>query len=189
MSHTTYIVFVNAAPRAGKRGSATSGNSSGLADIWDTDAAQTTCSPNMTVTINKTGVDTIGSTLIFIDVSSCGPQPCFDSGPGYAGATGAQTQNPGNVTGVSITPTTSAGACFASMAVDAHTITGILTPALFLSSVATRTGNVEDADFPDDENNGYAVVYYSTAGKITLVWQESDILNNWANGITCYKGQ
>ena len=172
-----------------KRGAAQFGNSSGFADIWDTDAATTTCSPNMTVNINKTGVDTIGSTLIFIDVGNCGPQPCFDSGPGYASATGQQTSGPANVTGASATPTTSTGACFSSMAVDAHTITGILAPALFLSSVATKTGSVEDADFPDDENNGYAVIYNPGAAKFTLVWQESDILNNWANGITCYKGQ
>jgi hypothetical protein len=165
-----------------KRGAAVE-EVSGLADIWDTDAAPTTCSSTMTVTIHKTGTDTIGSTLIFIDVSDCGPQPCFDSGPGYATGVGVQTQAQGTVVGASITPTTATGACFASMAVDANSITGV-SPGLFLSS----TANPEPPDFQDDENNGYAVIYNPGTSGFTFTWNETSEVNGWANGITCYKG-
>jgi len=165
-----------------KRG-AVSMNYSGLADIWDTDAAPTTCSPNMTVTIQKTGTDTIGSTLIFIDVSNCGPQPCFDSGPGYVNQGGTQSVG-GLVAGQPITPTTPTGACFASMAVDANSIIGVSPPALFLAS----TANPEPPDFQDDENNGYAVIYNPGTGGFTWTWQENGPVTSWASGTTCYKG-
>ena len=171
-----------------KRG-AVSGGASGFADIWDTDMAATTCSPNMTVTISKSGVDTIGSTLIFIDVSNCGPQPCFDTEVGFANLTGDQTSPATNVPAASAKPTTATGACFAAMGVDSNSIIGVSSgltgaPALFLSS----TANPEPLDFQDDENNGYAVVYNPGTGGFTLSWVENGVLNGWANAITCYKG-
>ena len=165
-----------------KRGAATY-NYSGLADIWDTDAGLTTCSPSMTVTINKTGTDITGSTLIFIDVSDCGAQPCFDSAPGYASAGGVQTTGT-TVASASITPTTATGACFSSMAVDAYSLSGV-SPGLFLSS----TADPEPADFQDDENNGYAVIYNPGTAGFTLTWQNlGGPAQGWASGITCYKG-
>jgi len=164
-----------------KRGAA-SINYSGLADIWDTDAKPTKCSADMTVTINKTGTDITGSTLIFIDVSDCAAQPCFDSVPGYASAGGVQS-TAGDVVGASITPTTANGACFSSMAVDANSLVGA-SPGLFLAS----TADPEPADFQDDENNGYAVVYNPGTRGFTFTWQESGgPVQGWANGIACYK--
>ena len=165
-----------------KRGAA-SADYSGMADIWDTDAGPTTCDPSMTVTINKDGTDIIGSTLIFIDVSNCAAQPCFDAEAGYASAGGVQTWG-STLEGASITPTTATGACFASLAVDANSIIGV-SPGLFLAS----TADPEPRDFQDDENNGYAVIYNPGPVRFTLTWQEQgDPAQGWANGIACYKG-
>jgi hypothetical protein len=133
--------------------------------------------PNLTM---NNGPDTAGSTALLFDITGAASSP-FDS---TAMATGNQSTF-GDVTAVSITPITPDGLVISSIGVDSNTIVG-LSPGNFLSSVTTPEAG--SGGWPDDENNGWALAYNSTAGELTFVWNTTGgPVNNWASVAAAFK--
>ena len=129
--------------------------------------------------LTASGTDYSGSTALFFDIVGASSSP-FDSTAGWQKASGEQTGS-GNVTAVSIAPSTPGGLVISSIGVASNTLTGVA-PGNFLSSVT----NPEVSPWPNDENNGWAVNYGS--GAISFVWNSmGGPVYHWASVAAAFK--
>jgi hypothetical protein len=138
-------------------------------------AANASTSPNLssiklTLSNGSSGGKTFQSFLVLYDVAGAATSP-YDTG---ATANGQQTSN-GDLTTVSITPSTSNGLVFGQVEVGFQTINGLVGPGYILDSVV----NTQDDDNPGgpgtqnsslDEDNGYGHVYNENAKGLTFEW-------------------
>jgi hypothetical protein len=138
-------------------------------------AANASTSPNLssiklTLSNGSSGGETFQSFLVLYDVVGAATAP-YDTG---ATANGQQTAN-GDLTTVSITPSTSHGLVFGQVEVGFQTINGLVGPGYILDSVV----NTQDDDNPGgpgtqnsslDEDNGYGHVYNENAKGLTFEW-------------------
>ncbi len=129
-------------------------------------------------TFTTSNTDSSGSTAILFDVSGAAALP-YDT---MAELSGNQTSD-GNVTAVSISPSTANGLVITTIGVDSNSIAGVA-PGNFLSSIV----NPEAGENPVDENNGWALWYNTTAGDGTFVWNTlGGPLFNWSSVAMAFK--
>lgn len=148
---------------------------SGDSQMFHADSA--TCTTTMTVTVNTTGTDISGSTLQLFDIVGAAASP-FDSTAGRASLSGSQAAA-GNFSGCTINPTTPNGMVISSLGVANNTINAVSGGgALFLSSVTTP----ETSPWPNDENNGWAIIKNASATSTTFTWTSTGGgAGNWAS--------
>jgi hypothetical protein len=132
-------------------------------------------------TITTTNTDSAGSTAVMFDVIGAATSP-YDL---LEEASGSQS-SAGNVTAVTISPSTANGLVITTIGVDSNTINGLATgtPGNFLSAIPTpMTG-----ENPVDENNGWALWYNPSAAAGTFVWTtEGGAVNGWASVAVAFK--
>jgi hypothetical protein len=132
-------------------------------------------------TITTSNTDSAGSTAVLFDVTGASTSP-YDL---LAEASGGQN-SPGDVTAVTISPSTSDGLVITAIGVDSNTINGLApgSPGNFLSAIPTpMTG-----ENPVDENNGWALWYNSSATSGTFVWTtEGGPVSGWASMAVAFK--
>jgi hypothetical protein len=146
-------------------------------------AANANTNPNLSnikLTISPT--TTFQCFLVLYDISGAAGSP-YDTA---ATANGLQTQN-GNLSTVSITPSTPNGLVFSEVAVDYQTINGLVGATYILDSVV----NTQADDNPGgpgtqnsslDEDNGYGHVYNSNTSQLTFVWTYNYSLSGGSGG-------
>jgi len=146
-------------------------------------AASATTSTNMSgPTLSVSGCDGASHNAMVFDVSGAAASP-FDAAAGVPTASGDQT-NAGNVTTVTITPSTANGLVFTQTGVNSHTLVSV-TPGNFLSSE-----NVPDiATGAVDNNNGWAINYNTSTSSETFVYgTKSGQLDPWASIAVAFQG-
>ena len=137
----------------------------GVGQIWY--AANPTASAIQTQTLTPRNAYADGafhSTAFFYDITGAATAP-FDV---FASTVGLQNES-GNLTTVSITPTTPNGLVLAIAPINAHTISGLANPATYL----TDAGVASDSDGGDTtwaEANGWGHVYNTSTSPLTFVW-------------------
>jgi hypothetical protein len=157
-------------------GSAVAFGSSGDAQIFHAD--NVTCSSNLQLRITTTGPNTSGgSELVLYDISGAAASP-FDM---QVPATGNQT-SPGDVSTVSVTPSTPNGLVIAMLTVESNTITGV-SPGLFDSGTTLPAIGIS----PLDQNGGLAHNYNTDTSLELFVWTTSGPVANWASIAVAFK--
>jgi hypothetical protein len=132
-------------------------------------------------TFTTTGTDISGSTATLLDVSGAATSP-YDSVAGFASASATQNSS-GNVTAVTISPSTANGLVVTTIGVDSNTINGV-SPGNFLSAVPTPVVSPNVVD----QNNGWAVWYNPSPGSATFVWTtQGGAVANWASIAVAFK--
>jgi hypothetical protein len=145
-------------------------------------AANASTSPNLsgvtlTLSNGSSGGQTFQSFLVLYDVAGAATSP-YDTG---ATANGQQTSN-GDLTTVSITPSTSNGLVFGEVSIAFQTINGLVGPGYILDSVV----NTQDDDNPGgpgtqnsslEEDNGYGHVYNANTDELTFEWTYNSSLS------------
>jgi hypothetical protein len=164
-------------------------NNNGSGDLQIFYAASATPGTANQITLNTTGAESSGSTLVLFDVAGAASSP-FDASAGRQNLTGNQPVNkPGSITGPTITPSTPNGLCLASIGVNGPgggqiTYVNGVSPGNFLSS----TNNTETTPWPNDQNNGWAD--YFNPDKTPIVWTWSNMgagQDDWASLAACFE--
>jgi hypothetical protein len=157
----------------------------GVGQIWY--AANPAASATQTQTFtasNSYAGGAFHSTAFFYDIAGAATAP-FDV---FASTTGIQNV-PGNLTTVSITPTTANGLVLAIAPINAHTISGLANSSIY----HTDAGTASDSDGGDTtwaEANGWGHVYNSNTATLTFVWttqNSSDGVQEWEAGAAAFK--
>jgi hypothetical protein len=153
--------------------------SSGDAQIFHADNA--TCSSNLQLQISTTGANTSGgSELVLYDISGAAASP-FDA----LGTLTGNQNSAGNVTTVSVTPSTANGLVIAMLTVESNTITGV-SPGLFDAATTLPAIGIS----PLDQNGGLAHNYNAAPGPELFVWPASGgAVANWASIAVAFKAQ
>src|SRR5260370_9459832 len=112
--------------------------------------------------LSSTGSDISGSTAVLFDVSGAAASP-YDGTAGMAKSSGVQNSG-GNVTAVTISPSTANGLVISTLGVDSNTINDV-SPGNFLSAVPAPVASPN----PVDQNNGWALWYNSSSVTGTFV--------------------
>ena len=128
-------------------------------------AANARTSQTLKLTINLAGTNSAGygDTFMTYDVTGAAASP-FDTSAAVAG-----NNSSGNITGVSITPSTANGLVLTAIGVAADTVVSVTSSpsgALFSATIAGG----ETVPAHDDENNGWAGYYNSTTNQVTFTW-------------------
>ena len=155
-------------------------------DLWYTPSATTSDTmTGPTITIRNATSASYPSNLFLYDIVGAAPAP-FDV---FAKTSGTQLVA-GNLTTVSITPTTSNGLVIGSVMIDSHTLKGLAMPPTYLADMAVpldKDGNLDTFA----ETNGYGHVNNATANTpYTFIW--TTIFNNagvgtWAASAAAFK--
>jgi hypothetical protein len=145
-------------------------------------AAGASTSSTMTgPTLTTTGSDISGSTAVLLDVSGAAASP-YDATAGLAKASGVQN-SAGNVTAVTISPSSANGLVISTLGVDSNTINGV-SPGNFLSAVPAPVASPN----PVDQNNGWALWYNASPGAGTFVWTtQGGQVNDWSSIAAAFK--
>jgi len=144
-------------------------------------AGASTSSTMMGPTFTTTGSDISGSTAVLLDVSGAATSP-YDATAGLAKASGVQN-SAGNVTAVTISPSTANGLVISTLGVDSNTVNGV-SPGNFLSAVPTPVASPN----PVDQNNGWALWYNSSPGGGTFVWTtQGGQVDDWSSIAVAFK--
>jgi hypothetical protein len=150
-------------------------------------AANASTSPNLsgitlTLSNGSSGGQTYQSFLVLYDVAGAATSP-YDTG---STANGQQTSN-GDLTTVSITPSTSNGLVFGEVEIGFQTINGLVGPGYILDSVV----NTQDDDNPGgpgtqnsslDEDNGCGHVYNANIDELNFEWTYNYSLSGGGGG-------
>ncbi len=140
------------------------------------------CPSSLIVTIQFNTLSNSGTNIFFWDIKGAATSSPFDLD---AFTNGLQTVA-GNVTGVSITPTTSNGIVLSVMGVLSNTINGISTPAAGLFDAPIQTPIVTQNSLA--ENNGWAHYYNPDTSAISWVWTTTGgAVGNWGNWAVAFK--
>jgi hypothetical protein len=146
-------------------------------------ASATTNTSMMGPYLSTTGSDISGSTAVLFDVSGAAASP-FDSLAGRATASGLQSSS-GSITGASISPSSANSLVITSVGVTSNTVNGI-SPGYFLPVVPAPIKSPN----PVDQNNGWALHYTNSTGRITFVWTAQDgPVDYWASIAVAFKSQ
>jgi hypothetical protein len=144
-------------------------------------AGASTSSTMMGPTFTTTGSDISGSTAVLLDVSGAATSP-YDATAGLAKASGVQNSS-GNVTAVTISPSTANGLVITTLGIDSNTINGV-SPGNFLSAVPTPVASPN----PVDQNNGWALWYNTSPGAGTFVWTtQGGQVDDWSSIAVAFK--
>jgi hypothetical protein len=144
-------------------------------------AGASTSSTMMGPTFTTTGSDISGSTAVLFDVSGAATSP-YDATAGLAKASGVQNSS-GNVTAVTISPSTANGLVITTLGIDSNTINGV-SPGNFLSAVPTPVASPN----PVDQNNGWALWYNTSPGARTFVWTtQGGQVDDWSSIAVAFK--
>ena len=144
-------------------------------------AGASTSSTMMGPTFTTTGSDISGSTAVLFDVSGATTSP-YDATAGLAKASGVQN-SAGNVTAVTISPSTANGLVISTLGVDSNTVNGV-SPGNFLSAVPTPVASPN----PVDQNNGWALWYNNSPGAGTFVWStQGGQVDDWSSISVAFK--
>jgi Fe-S cluster assembly iron-binding protein IscA len=144
-------------------------------------AGASTSSTMMGPSFTTTGSDISGSTAVLLDVSGAATSP-YDATAGLAKASGVQN-SAGNVTAVTISPSTANGLVISTLGVDSNTVNGV-SPGNFLSAVPTPVASPN----PVDQNNGWALWYNSSPGAGTFVWTtQGGQVDDWSSIAVAFK--
>jgi hypothetical protein len=132
-------------------------------------------------TFTTTGSDISGSTAVLFDGGGAAASP-YDTAAGLAKASGVQNSS-GNVTAVTISPSTANGLVISTLGIDSNTINGV-SPGNFLSAVPTPVASPN----PVDQNNGWALWYNTSPGARTFVWTtQGGQVDDWSSIAVAFK--
>lgn len=141
---------------------------------------------------NSNSVVTITSNVSTGDYTA----QCFDiigahATPYDVGGTATGTQViAGNVTTVTLNPTTSNGICIGTLGVAFNTNTGIASPTGAYFHSSTYGGQSIDGPSTPDENNGWAIYYNPDTSALTFIFSEKDptrAVGQWAAQAAAFK--
>jgi hypothetical protein len=125
--------------------------------------------------LSTTGNDISGSTAVLFDVRGAAAAP-YDAIAGRAIAFGTQNVS-GSVSAASLSPTTANGLVISSIGIDSNTLVGA-SPGNFLSTVPSPVSSPN----PVQQNNGWALLYNTTAGTRTFVWvSQGGPVDDWGS--------
>jgi hypothetical protein len=150
-------------------------------DVQTFFAANANTSTSLAISFNMVGNPTGGSTFFLLDVTGASTSP-FDSVAGRQTASGLQLAS-GNISGLSITPSTANGLVITQIAVTTNSINGV-SPGNFLATVPNPLGQTN----PTDENNGWGFEYLTTSATRHYIWTtQGGGVDNWAATAIAFK--